>query len=177
MDPAAGPGDVRPRHLARPPGERFRSAPPPVREHPALARALLLGAGTGLLVALAAALLRSVLDVTVGLLALAAVGGWAVGAAVRQGAWGGMAHRASAAPEAIGCLLGAAAWVASLVLAWVVAMAILPGSARTLPERLVATPFLDWLGPQAGLADLACVGLAAFLGWFGARSAATPTTG
>jgi len=57
-----------------------------------------------------------------------------------------------------------------------VAMAILPGSERSLLERLSATPFIDWLSPQLGLADLMGLVLAALLGWFGARSAASVTT-
>jgi hypothetical protein len=130
-----------------------------------------LGVGVGSGVAILAALLRSVLDLTTGLIALALVGGWAVGAAVRRGAWAGMRHRRSSAPEMLGLILGALTWVAALVLAWVVAMAILPGSERTLLERLAATPLLDWLAPQAGLADLVCLGAAAILGWYGARSA------
>lgn len=140
-----------------------------------MGRALLLGIGVGVTVALAAAVLRSVLDVTVGLVAVAAVGGWLVGAAVRRGAWAGMAHRRAALPEVLGLVLGALTWLVALVLAWVVSMVILPGSDRTLLERLMATPFLDWLGPQLGLADLLCLTLAAVFGWLGARSAPTTT--
>jgi hypothetical protein len=135
---------------------------------------LLLGVCVGLAVAVAAGLLRSILDVTTGLIALAVVGGWGVGAAVRRGAWAGMPHRSSSAPEVLGLLLGAATWVAALVLAWVVAMAILPGSERTLLERLAATPLLEWLEPQAGLADVLGLGITALLAWYGARSAGTP---
>ena len=113
----------------RPPGERYDTAPPPVRERPDLAHALLLGVAAGVCVAIVAALLRSILrHVTTGLLVVAVGGGWVVGAAVRHGAWGGVAHRASAAPESMGAGLGALTWVAGLVLAWVVALAILPGS-------------------------------------------------
>ena len=172
MDPSAGPGDVRPRHLERPPGERYDTAPPRIRDRPDLARGLLLGAGAGAGVAVAAALLRSILDVTTGLLAVAVAGGWLVGVAVRHGAWGGDPHRASAAPEVMGAALGAGAWIVGLVLAWVVALAILPGSERSLPDRLSAMPFLDWLGPQVGLADLLSLILAAASGWLGARSVA-----
>lgn len=134
-----------------------------------------MGAATGAAVALVAALLRSILDVTAGLVALAAVGGWAVGGAVRRGAWAGMPHRASRAPELLGLALGALAWAGALVLAWVVAMAILPGSERSLEERLAGTPFLDWLGPQLGLAELLGLVVAAVLGWFGARSVSATT--
>jgi hypothetical protein len=140
-----------------------------------MGRALLLGLGTGAVVAIAAALLRSILDVTTGLLAVAVAGGWLVGAAVRYAAWGGEPHRASAAPELLGGVLGAVTWIAGSLLAWVVALAILPGSERSLLDRLAATPFLDWLGPQVGLADLLSLGLATVLGWLAARSA--PVTG
>ena len=138
-----------------------------------MGRAVVAGVVVGLVVAAAAALLRSILDLTTGLLALAVLGGWGVGAAVRWGAWAGMAHRPSAAPEVLGLVLGALTWLAAMVLAWVVSMAILPGSERSLPDRLLGTPFLDWLGPQLGLAELLALGLAAVLGWFGARSAST----
>ncbi len=173
MDPDTGPGDVRPRRLERPPGERYGTSATSLRERPDLVRALALGVAVGLLMALAAALLRSVLDLTAGLVAVAIAGGWLVGAAVRRGAWAGLPHRPSAAPETMGLILGVFTWVAALVLAWVVAMAILPGSERTLTERLAGTPFLDWLTPQLGLADVLGLVLAGLFGWIGARSAAT----
>lgn len=176
MDPVSRPGDVPPRHLERPPGDRYRDAPTLVRERPDLVRALALGLAVGCVVAASVALVRSVLDVTAGLLAIAVVGGWAVGAAVRRGAWDGTPHRGSAASELLGLALGSISWVAGLVLAWVVAMALLPGSERTLPERLTGTPFLDWLAPQAGLLDLVSLVLAAVLGWWGARSPGTAAT-
>lgn len=175
MDPAAGPGDIRPRELERPPGERYRTAGPVIRDRPDVGRALLLGAGAGLIVAMAAALLRSVLDVTTGLLALAVGGGWAVGAAVRRGAWAGRPHGASAAPEVMAVCVGAATWVVALIVAWLVAMAILPGSERPLLSRLMSTPFVEWLGPQLGLADLVCLAVTPVFAWLGARSAATAT--
>lgn len=175
MDPAPRPGDAPPRHLERPPGERYLRASPAIRERPDLARALALGLAVGLIVAVAVAFVRSILDVTAGLLALAVVGGWAIGAAIRRGAWSGTPHRASAAPGLLGMLLGAVSWIAGLVLAWVVAMAVLAGSERTLFERLTGTPFLDWLAPQLGIADLVGLVLAAGLGWWGARSPGTTT--
>jgi hypothetical protein len=176
MDPATGPGDVRPRHLERPPSDRYLAGAQVIRERPDTARALVLGATVGILVAVAGGLFRSILDLTGGLVALAVAGGWGVGAAVRRGAWAGLPHRRSAVPGSLGLMLGALTWVAALVVAWIVAMAILPGSERTLLERLAATPFLDWLAPQLGLADVLGLVLAASFGWFGARSAAAPAT-
>ncbi len=108
------------------------------------AGALLLALGAALLVAAAWALLRGILELGAGLLALAAVGGWAIGAALRTG-W----------PSAIlAALMGAAAWLLGLVLTWLVAMALLPASSRTLPERIAATPFIDWLSPQFELLEV-----------------------
>ena len=129
-----------------------------------------MGSAVGLAVAASVAFLRSVLDVTAGLIALAVVGGWAVGAAVRRGAWAGEAHRGSSAPALLGLALGALTWVAAMLLAWVLAMVILPGSERSLVERLTGTPFLDWLAPQLGLSDVAYLVLSTAFGWFGARS-------
>ena len=57
--------------------------------------------------------------------------------------------------------------------AWLVAMTILPGSSRTFTERLAATPFLDWLSPQVGIADLLSLLLFVVFGAIGARSAST----
>jgi hypothetical protein len=174
VDPDTGPGDVRPRHLGRPPGERYGTSTLPLRDQPDLPRALALGVVVGLLVALAAGLLRSVLDLTAGLVALAVVGGWLVGAAVRRGAWAGLPHRPSTALAWLGLVLGLLTWVVGLLLAWVVAMAILPGSERSLVERLTGTPFLDWLMPQLGLADVLGLVLAGLFGWIGSRSAPRP---
>ena len=137
-------------------------------------RAIGLGMAAVLSVATASALLRGILDLSAGIIAIAVAGGWVIGAAVRQGAWGGQQHRASSAPVAVGASLGAACWLAGLVGAWLVAMAILPGSSRTFPDRLAATPFLDWLSPQIGLADVLSLLLFAVFGAVGARSAATP---
>ncbi len=63
--------------------------PVPVMEHPRLARAVGSGLAAVLAVAVLCALLRGILDLTVGILAVAVAGGWIVGAAVRPGVWGG----------------------------------------------------------------------------------------
>jgi len=138
-----------------------------------MARAVGLGVSAVVVVALLSALLRGILDLSGGIVAVAVGGGWAIGAAVRQGAWGGQQHRASSAPVRLGALLGGGCWLAGLIGAWLVAMAILPGSSRSFPDRLAGTPFLDWMGPQLGIADLLSLMLFVALGWFGARSRAT----
>jgi len=138
-----------------------------------MARGVALGLVATVIVAVLSAVLRGILDLSGGIIAIAVTGGWVIGAAVRQGAWTGEPHRASTAPVLWGAVLGACCWAAGLVGAWLVAMAILPGSSRTLPDRLAATPFLDWLTPQLGLADLLSLLLFVGFGWFGARSPAT----
>lgn len=134
-----------------------------------------LGYGLLALVAIASlfALLRGILDLTSGIIAVAVGGGWLIGAAVRQGAWGGRPHRPSSAPTVTGAALGALCWLATLAGAWLVSMAILPASSRSFLDRLLATPFLDWLAPQVGLADVLALLLFIGFGWFGARSSST----
>jgi hypothetical protein len=138
-----------------------------------MGRAVALGLLVALVVALLCALLRGILDLSGGIIAVAVAGGWAIGAAVQRGAWGGQPHRASSAPVVVGALLGGLCWLAGLVGAWLVAMAILPGSSRSLPDRLAGTPFLGWVEPQLGVADVLSLLLFVALGWFGARSVAT----
>ena len=98
-----------------------------------------------LLAALAWGLLKGILELVVGLLAVAALGGWAIGAVLYQ--------VRAAPPLAAG--IAALAWLAGLVTTWLVAMAILPGSSRTFMARLEGTPFVDWLLPQFGLLEVA----------------------
>lgn len=110
-----------------------------------LGMAIIEALGIAVLAALVWAVLRGVLDLGIGLLALAALAGWAIGALVRQ------VH--GTVPLAAG--VAALAWLAGLVLTWLVSMAILPGSSRTFLERVEATPFLDWMAPQLGLFEVA----------------------
>jgi hypothetical protein len=144
-------------------------------DRPRIGRGLGYGLAATALVAVVGAVSRGILDLSTGLIALAVGGGWAIGAAVRQGVWGGQPHRPSSAPTLIAAALGALGWLASLVGAWVVSMAILPASSRSLPDRLLATPFVDWLSPQIGLGEY--LALLLFIGFagFGARSAPTRT--
>jgi hypothetical protein len=142
-------------------------------ERPRLIRGVGLGLLAALAVAAVGAALRGILDLSAGIIAVAVAGGWFIGAATRHGAWDGQPHRPSAAPTVAGAALGAVCWAAGLVGAWLVAMAILPGSSRTFTERLAATPFLDWLSPQVGIADVLSLLLLVVFGATGTRSAAT----
>ena len=144
-------------------------------ERPRTGRGLGYGLVAVLAIAVVGGLLRGILDLTGGLIAVAIGGGWVIGAAVRQGSWAGQAHRRSSVPTLIAAGLGALGWLATLVGTWVVSMAILPASSRSLPDRLIATPFLDFTGQQFGLADVLALLLFIGFAWFGARSAGTRT--
>ena len=125
------------------------------------AAAIALAITVALVAAVVWALLRSVLELGIGLFAVAALGGWIVGATLRQ------MH--NAALLAVG--IAAGGWFVGLLLTWLVSMAILPGSTRTFLGRIEGTPFLDWLSPQFGLLEVA-----ALVVWVGAAAyAARPS--
>ena len=123
-----------------------------------VAGALAMAVGTGLLAAVVWALLTGILEFP-GVLAVAVVAGWAIGALL----WQARAHPLLAA------LVAAAAWLLGLVLTWLVSMAILPGSSRTLLERVEATPFLDWQAPQFGFIEVLGLLLYVMAALYGAR--------
>jgi hypothetical protein len=104
--------------------------------------------GIGALAALAWSVLRGILELSVGLLVVSAVGGWGIGAALR----GSLPSRVLAVGVAVG------AWLLSLVLTWVVTRITLL-SDRPLGERLAQTPFVDFTFQQLGLLELASLGL------------------
>jgi uncharacterized membrane protein len=159
------------RRLARPPSDRFRTpAPPPIKDHPDLGRATLLGLAGALAYVVPAALLLAVLSITAGLVAVAVLGGWLIGVGVRTGAWRGLAHRPSKAPLALAAVLGAVAWLGGLVLAWIVSMAILPLSSRTFLERIVATPFPEWIAPQLAPLDYLVLTMLVVVAWVTAHT-------
>ncbi len=84
--PPETPGE---RRLPRPPSERYR-APEPAPDEPASPvsprRGILLGTGAAVLLAVAITIAGEILLITAGLIAVAAIGGWAVALAVRTGA-------------------------------------------------------------------------------------------
>jgi hypothetical protein len=121
---------------------------------PALAKAL----GVAIAAAAGWALLKGILEFP-GVLALAVVAGWAVGALLWQGGWGPL----------VAVAIAAVAWGVGLVLTWMLAMLILPGSSRTWFERLQNTPFLEWQAPQLGFLELASLVLYVLAAAYGAR--------
>lgn len=126
-----------------------------VRQGRRLLQALLVT----LLAALAWTMLKGVLELGVGLLAVAVIGGWGIGAVLRPIRRG----------RVIAVGFAALAWLCGLLGTWLIAMALLPGSSRTFTERLEATPFVDWLAPQFGLLEIISFGLFMAAAAYGAR--------
>lgn len=155
--------------LPRPPGERYRSRSAPEAARPDHLRGSLTGLLASGATALVLGLLSAILDVTLGLLVVAVVGGWATGAAVVRGTWRSVEHPASTATRMIGAALGALAWLGGRLVDWVVSLAILPGSTLSVGERLVNNPFIDWLSPQLSLLDGAQLLLLTAVAWRSAR--------
>ena len=161
------------RRHARAPGERYRTAAPePIVDRPDLGRALALGLAAALGIAMLTAVFHAVLSITSGLIAISLLGGWLIGVGVRLGAWRGRPHRPSWTPLALAAAVRLLTWAAGLLLSWVLWMAILPGSSRTFLDRLVTTPFLDWVGPQLGPLDLLTLVLLVGVAWAAAHTTA-----
>ncbi len=111
------------------------------------------------LAAVAWALLKGIFELGPGLLAVAVLGGWVIGTLLYQ----------VRATPLLAAAISALAWLAGLILTWVVAMSILPGSSRTFMERIEGTPLLDWLAPQFGPLEIAGLALYVLAALYGAR--------
>ena len=152
------PGDRRPAsEPSRPSPVRAGAA---ARLYPrSMAMAVTEALLVALLAALAWALLKGILELGVGLLVVSALGGWSIGAVLRQ----------VRPVPLLAAAIAALAWLGGLLLSWLLAMAILPGSSRTFLERIEGTPFIDWIWPQFGLLEIAGLVLfavaAAYAAW------------
>jgi hypothetical protein len=171
MTERPAPGEVRPRTLERPPGDRY--LPPdrvaPDATQPDMMRAALFGGAAAVLAAGFAAALNAVVNIPIGVLVVAALGGWLIGRAARHGAWSGRAHVPRRGPIVLAVILALGAWLASEVGAYALSLALLSDSVRTFPERIAGLPFLDWLGPQFGPLEILSLFLLAGLAWFSSR--------
>ena len=140
----------------------------PPMSGPNLRRGLAYGIAMGLPFAAAWAVASAVLDLGAGLLVVAAIAGWLLGTAVALGAEPGtMRRRRATTSLAVG--LGLATWLAAVIGAYLLGLAILPGSTLPFLERLANAPFLESTAEQflpLGPIELAVV---AVCGWLGAR--------
>ncbi len=133
-------------------------------------RALAFGVAVAIAVAVVWALLYGLFDVTAGLLAVAAVGGWLIGASVRHGAWGGAAHEPDARLRAAAAVLGGGAWLVGSFLAYVVSLLTrIPESQASLAQRMANVPFPQFVAEQQGAIAVVQLALLVLLAWRAAR--------
>jgi len=157
----AEPGERRPADTIAPPA-RQRGSWDRLRPR-STAMALVEALVAGLLAALVWALLKGLLEFP-GVLAVAVIGGWAIGLLLWQ---------VRAAP-ALAAAIAALAWLVGLLLTWLVAMVMLPDSSRTFLERVEGTLFLDWLAPQFGFLEILGLALYVLAALYGARPRSEP---
>ena len=113
-------------------------------------------------------ILAAILDLSVGLVVLAAVAGWLTGTAVALGAEpGSLRRQRSTVLLAVAVCVGI--WFAGTYAAYLTSLAILPSSSLDLLGRMANAPFLEVVGasfiPAGPLELLALV----LFGWLGAR--------
>ncbi len=178
-----GPGETGPpasRRLDRAPGDRYTRAkvssqgadtgrPLATAVGPRFGPAIVDGGLALLGVAAVWALAAGLLDVSWGLLFVAAVGGWLIGSAVAFGAWRGLEHRQDPRTRAIAAGSGALAWLVGSYGAYLVGLLVLPGSTLNLVERMANVPFIDALATQVSLVDVASIVLLMVVAWRSAR--------
>ncbi|HSH22320.1 MAG TPA: hypothetical protein VK992_06880, partial [Candidatus Caenarcaniphilales bacterium] len=86
-----------------------------------------------------------------GLIAVALVGGWLIGAAVTHGAWRRDLHIPSRRLRLLAAILGGAAWAGGAYVAFTVGQAVLPEATTPLLDRLSFGGFAEYV---AGVYDI-----------------------
>ena len=104
-----------------------------------------------------------------GLIAIAVMGGWLIGAGVRHGAWRGGQHLPDVRLRLLGAALALAAWLGGAFVAWVSSRALLPESALDLAERLSELGFIDYFVQVYDIVHGAAAAAMVFMAWRMAR--------
>ncbi len=131
-----------------------------------------LGLLAGLAVALVYGLCAELLGLQLGLVAVGFVGGMGIGAAVTRGAWQGRPHVTLRRLQIVAALIGLGAWIAGVLIAYLVSQALLPQASTPLLERLSFGRFSDYfvgLDEQIRFIHAAALAALAYMAWRGAR--------
>lgn len=112
------------------------------------------------------------LNITSGLVAVAAFIGWLIGSATRSGAHG--AEPRPSAPSVRAIAVGGAlfAWLLALVGVYLYSLAALPSlgpAGSSLAERMAATPIVDFYAQQLGPIDAVEVVVLLVAAWWSSR--------
>lgn len=107
-----------------------------------------------------------------GLIAVAIMFGWLIGAAVRHGAWRGLAHHPTRRLQLLGAAFGVVAWFGGAFVAYLASRALLPQSDLSFFQRLEDVSFSMFMSQQYEAGGIVhAIGLAALaiMGWRTAR--------
>lgn len=107
-----------------------------------------------------------------GLIAVAIMFGWLIGAAIRHGAWRGLPHHPTRRLQLLGAAFGVVAWFGGAFVAYLVSRALLPESELTFGQRLEALSFWEYLNQQylaGGIVHAIGLAALAIMGWRTAR--------
>ncbi|CAN5815222.1 hypothetical protein BH24CHL6_BH24CHL6_03290 [soil metagenome] len=129
----------------------------------------------GALAAIGSALLYGFLwgtGLQFGLVAVAIMLGWLIGAAVRYAAWKGLPHHPTRRLQLLGATLGVATWFGAALVAHLVSRALLPESDLSYAERLADLPFWAFMDQQyeaGGIFHAIALAALVIMGWRTAR--------
>ena len=121
--------------------------------------------------ALGYGLLWGALELQWGLIAVAIMLGWLIGASVRHGAWRGLAHHLTRRLQVLAAGLGVVAWFGGAFVAYLASRALLQ-SELPFAERLEVLSFGAFLNQQyeaGGLTHALSLAALAIMGWRTAR--------
>jgi hypothetical protein len=126
---------------------------------PNIGKSVLFGVVAALGVALVYGVVAEVFDLSLGLIVVGILGGWAIGWAVAQGAWQGRFHLVVPRVRLIAALIGVFSWVAGTLVGYVCGQILLPAASTPVLQRLSVAGFAEYL--SSSLISPSILGLAA----------------
>ena len=130
-----------------------------------MVRAALFGILAAEGVALAYGAIVELLDLSLGLIVVGAVGGWIIGWAVANGAWSGRFHLIVPRVRWLAVLLAVLSWVEAAIVGYVLSQVLYQAAVTPLLDRLSVSGFLEYLNSSvfsASILGLVAMALLAF---------------
>lgn len=109
------------------------------------------------------------IELHLGLIAVAVMGGWVIGGAVSHGAWRGALHMPSRRLRLLAAVLGAVAWLGGAFVSYFVNQLVLPQAQTPLLERLSFGGFAEYLTGVYDIVHGIALATLAFFSWRSAR--------
>jgi hypothetical protein len=136
---------------------------------PNTARGVAFGLAAAIPVALVYGVLADPFGLSWGLIIVGLVGGWIIGAAVAQGAWGGRFHLIVPRIRWLAALIGVITWIAATAVAYVASQLVYQGATTPLAERLSVGGFVEYLNSTVFSPSILGLAALAFVAWRAAR--------